>query len=273
MNIQAVAQRTGVPAATLRKWEQRYGVLAPDRTEGSHRRYSEADVLRVEWLQARLDEGYRIGEAARLLGAGDQDGEAPPAAPEELARKLVEATAASDPARAERVVEQALVLLEPEEAIEDVLTPALVEIGEAWARGEIGVGQEHATSEIVRARLRALLDPRATGASGRAVLCCVSGERHELGRLGLGVLLQGAGWGIVYLGADTPLSEAVAVAVARDASLLCVSAAMPALAAGAEPDVEEISTENGFRVLCGGRAFGSEPASAAVRALDGVAVA
>jgi len=271
VNIQAVAQRTGVPAATLRKWEQRYGVLTPDRTEGSHRRYSEADVLRVEWLQARLAEGYRIGEAARLLGAGD--GQAPAAAPDELARELVDATAASDPARAERLVEQALVLLEPEQAIEEMLAPALVEIGECWARGEVGVGQEHATSEVVRARLRALLDPRATGANGRAVLCCVSGERHEIGLLGLAVLLQGAGWGIVYLGADTPLAEAVAVAVARDASLLCVSAAAPALAAAAEPDLEEISTQNGFRVLRGGQAFGGEPASAAVRSLAGAAVA
>ncbi len=271
MNIQAIAKRTGVPAATLRKWEQRYGVLAPERTEGSHRRYSEADVLRVEWLKARLAEGYRIGEAARLLGAGD--GEAPAAAPEELARELVDATAASDPARAERLVEQALTLFPPERALDEVVAPALFEIGEAWARGDIGVGQEHATSEVVRARLRALLDSRATGAGARAVLCCVAGERHEIGLLGLGVLLQGAGWGVVYLGADTPVPEAVAIAVARSASLLCVSASEPALAAAAEPDLDEISTENGFRVLRGGAAFGGEPASAVVRSLPPVAAA
>ncbi len=69
MNIQAVARRTGVPAPTLRKWEQRYGVLKPERTTGAHRRYDDHDVLRVEWLKARLTEGFRIGEAARLLGA------------------------------------------------------------------------------------------------------------------------------------------------------------------------------------------------------------
>lgn len=271
MNIQAIAKRTGVPAATLRKWEQRYGVLAPVRTEGSHRRYSEADVLRVEWLKARLAEGYRIGEAARLLGASD--GEAPAAAPEELARELVDATAASDPARAERLVEQALTLFAPDRALDEVFTPALQKIGEAWECGDIGVGQEHATSEVVRARLRALLDARATGAGGRAVLCCVSGERHEIGLLGLGVLLQRAGWGVVYLGADTPVPEAVAIAVARSASLLCVSASGPALAATAQPDLDEISTENGFRVLRGGAAFGGEPASAVVRSLPPVAAA
>ena len=103
------------------------------------------------------------------------------------------------------------------------------------------------------------------------MLCCVAGERHEIGLLGLGVLLQAAGWGVVYLGADTPVPEAVAIAVARSASLLCVSVSEPALAAAAQPELDEISTENGFRVLRGGAAFGGEPASAVVRSLPQVA--
>jgi DNA-binding transcriptional MerR regulator len=41
----------------LRKWEQRYGVLRPERTTGHHRRYSERDLLRVMWLKDRLSEG------------------------------------------------------------------------------------------------------------------------------------------------------------------------------------------------------------------------
>src|SRR5947209_15218106 len=68
LNIAALAQRTGVPPDTLRKWEQRYRILQPDRTSGGQRRYSERDVARVEWLRERLSQGYRIGEAARLLG-------------------------------------------------------------------------------------------------------------------------------------------------------------------------------------------------------------
>src|SRR2546423_12266965 len=68
LNIAALAHRTGVAAETLRKWEQRYQILLPSRTAGGQRRYSERDVVRVEWLRERLGEGYRIGEAASLLG-------------------------------------------------------------------------------------------------------------------------------------------------------------------------------------------------------------
>ena len=44
LNIAALSRRTGVAPDTLRKWEQRYGVLRPVRTEGGQRRYDETDV-------------------------------------------------------------------------------------------------------------------------------------------------------------------------------------------------------------------------------------
>src|SRR5690242_20573489 len=95
-NIAAVARRTGVPSETLRKWEQRYGVLRPTRSPGGHRRYTDVDVRRVEWLKARLEEGYRIGEAAAMLGGDAADVAESPA---ELRDGLYDALAAADVTR------------------------------------------------------------------------------------------------------------------------------------------------------------------------------
>ena len=33
------AELTGVPSGTLRKWEQRYGVVVPQRSAGNYRLY------------------------------------------------------------------------------------------------------------------------------------------------------------------------------------------------------------------------------------------
>ena len=66
LNIAALARRTGVPADTIRKWEQRYGVLRSAADERRPAPLSDEDVARVEWLKARLADGYRIGEAAAL---------------------------------------------------------------------------------------------------------------------------------------------------------------------------------------------------------------
>lgn len=45
--IGELAERTAVPAATLRSWEARYGFPRPQRLEGGHRRYDPGDVALV----------------------------------------------------------------------------------------------------------------------------------------------------------------------------------------------------------------------------------
>src|SRR5689334_10602748 len=104
LNIAALARRTGVAPDTLRKWEQRYAILQPERTPGGQRRYTERDVARVEWLRARLDEGYRIGEAARLLGASDDPAGATPA---DHVRAILAAAAGDDVAQVGLRLDQA----------------------------------------------------------------------------------------------------------------------------------------------------------------------
>ena len=263
MNIQAVAKRTGVPAATLRKWEQRYGVLTPARTAGSHRRYSERDLLRVEWLKARLAEGYRIGEAARLLGTVNGGA---PHSPRELVAELVRGARSADASRIEQALDQAFALKDLGAAVSEVIEPALREAGECWADGTLSIGREHQLSELVRGRLRALVDGRRTGTRGSAVLCCVPGERHEIGLLTLAALLQADGWATVYLGADTPLADAADVAAHAGAIVICVSATLAEHAAAASRQVAELAS-SGPTLLRGGQAYGGVPAAAAVAEL------
>jgi len=63
--IQAVADMTGIPAATLRAWERRYGVPAPARTDASYRLYSEGDVELVRKLRDGSDPPANPGPSKR----------------------------------------------------------------------------------------------------------------------------------------------------------------------------------------------------------------
>ncbi len=237
LNIAALARKTGVPAHTLRKWEQRYGVLSPARTQGGQRRYTEVDVARVTWLRERLKDGYRIGHAAALLTAAT----APPATtPAELRTGLLRAVVRTDLDTVERLLDQAFALHPLETAAEEIVAPVLVEVGASWERGEITVAQEHLVSAAVRGRIVRLLADRRPGVRGRAVLACPDAERHELGLLILAALLSADGWGVVYLGAETPVDEALALASLLEADLLCFSVTlaehMPAIEAALERD-------------------------------------
>ena len=253
LNIAALTRRTGVPSDTIRKWEQRYGVLNPERTSGGQRRYNELDVARVEWLKERIHEGYRIGEAAALLGAGDQAARTV----EELRKGIVAATIASDLETLGQLVDQALALSTLDVSFFEVLTPALVEVGEYWASGTVSVAQEHLTSATVRAALQKLLSDQRADVRGTAVLACAPGERHEIGLLMLAVMLRSDGWQVAYLGADTPCADALALADELGASVLCFSAAAAESARDLERELAALPRRESLTVVVGGRGTGT----------------
>ena len=169
LNIAAISRRTGVAPDTLRKWEQRYGVLRPERTKGGQRRYTEQDTARVEWLRDRVTEGWRIGEAARVL----QEAQAPPLEePDALRQALVEAACDGRAVCVPGLLDQVFAVLPLEHALTEVVAPALRELGDAWCRGEVSVAEEHAVSTQVRARLDQLIADARGGVRGTAVLAC-----------------------------------------------------------------------------------------------------
>jgi methanogenic corrinoid protein MtbC1 len=251
LNIAALTRRTGVPPDTIRKWEQRYGVLEPARTPGGQRRYSELDVARVEWLKARLGEGYRIGEAATLLGSGYP---VVAGTPTELATALVEATVRSDVNGIARLVEQALSQSSIADGFIESLAPALVEIGAAWSRGEIDVAQEHLASSAVRSGLQNLLSDARSGLRGTAVLACGPGEQHEIGLMMLAVLLRADGWQVAYLGPNTPLGDAFEMAASIDARALCLSVTMAERRHALTEELTHATAPTALSVLIGGAA-------------------
>lgn len=221
LNIAALSRRTGVAPDTLRKWEQRYGVLRPVRTAGGQRRYSERDVQRVEWLRDRIRDGWRIGEAARVI---DEATSAALDEPGDLRDTLIGAIEENDPRTVSATLDQAFAVLPLEQALTEVVTPALRWAGEAWHRGDLSVAQEHAVTAKVRAHLGKLISEGQGGVRGAAVLACAPGEHHDVGLLMLAVMLRSDGWRVEFLGANTPVDDAVAFAATIGASILCFSA-------------------------------------------------
>jgi MerR family transcriptional regulator, light-induced transcriptional regulator len=257
LNIAALAKRTGVAPDTLRKWEQRYGVLRPTRTPGGQRRYDETDIARVEWLSARLAEGWRIGEAAALLGEGEAPGSAA-----ELRDAILDAVDDADGERIRRLLDHAFALLDLEETLVEVVHPLLEDVGRGWAENRLSVAQEHLVTAAIRARLERLLADARGGVRGVAVLACAPGERHELGLLMLAVLLRADGWQIAYLGADTPLDDAIDFARTINARMLCLSAASPERVDELAAALAAVRIPEGTALVLGGSGVTNERAAA-----------
>jgi DNA-binding transcriptional MerR regulator len=67
LSISAVARMLGVPVATIRTWEDRYGLVVPDRNASGHRLYSRDQVEQLRFAHARMAEGLSAADAHRLL--------------------------------------------------------------------------------------------------------------------------------------------------------------------------------------------------------------
>ncbi|TMB97016.1 MAG: MerR family transcriptional regulator [Chloroflexi bacterium] len=76
-SIGAVAKMIDVPTPTLRAWEDRYGVVKPERSHGSQRLYSRRQVEHLRFIKAQIDGGASAADAHRLLSQELQTGRVP----------------------------------------------------------------------------------------------------------------------------------------------------------------------------------------------------
>lgn len=66
MNIGAVARASGLPAKTIRYYEE-IGLLKPDRAQNGYRDYSVEDVHRLRFLQRARSLGFTVAQCRQLL--------------------------------------------------------------------------------------------------------------------------------------------------------------------------------------------------------------
>ena len=67
--IKDVAERTGIAAATIRVWEQRYGFPEPERTPAGYRLYSDEDVAALKRVLALRETGLSVPAAVERARA------------------------------------------------------------------------------------------------------------------------------------------------------------------------------------------------------------
>ena len=200
--IAAVERDTRLGKDTLRVWERRYGFPRPLRDDNGERLYPPDQVERLRHIRRLLDAGWRPGRIVGLpldelqrvgqLSASEASPSQAPALQAEP-RALYELVRAHDVTALRRALMQTLLRRGLGHFVTEVAQPLLVEIGEAWARGQLEVFEEHLCSEALETVLRAAIatapEVRADG-SPRVLLTTFPGEQHGLGLLMAEALLD-----------------------------------------------------------------------------------
>jgi methanogenic corrinoid protein MtbC1 len=214
--IAAVSKLTGVSCHALRVWERRYGFPVPLRAPSGHRRYRHEQVVILRRLSELSREGRSIGDlmadvqAGRLQIESDQEPTGTVANVDAALADMLDRLQQGDLAAADDIFDRLQQRLGPVDLANHVIGPALTETGERWFRRRCSVYQERCVSGFLRRKLGRMIDEarRTNPRPARSLLIgTVQGDRHEGGVLIVHLLLERAGWGVLNLGVDLPVSE------------------------------------------------------------------
>lgn len=217
--IQAVAEMTGVSAATLRAWERRYGVPTPRRTASAYRLYTDQDVELIKRVRELCDGGIAPSQAAQMVQATQSNHEEfadlEVDTHEKAVQKILTAVEKFDADMLEAAVRHAMFLGPATALFDKVFGPALAQIGQRWNEGALGIGQEHLAAEVIGNALRYMLRLSQPEVPEQTiVLACFADEEHAVPLYGVALRFTEWGFRTVLLGARTP-PHAIRQAVAE----------------------------------------------------------
>ena len=230
-SISDVEREIGVAKETLRVWERRYGFPQPLRDGSGERLYPLEQLDRLRLIKRLIDAGYRPGKLMQhdmptltQLAQGFQI---------MVGQRLDPALqTCMDMIKAHQIHElrshlsQVMLADGLQPFVLQLVAPLTRLVGEAWARGEIAVFEEHLYTESLQVVMRSAIlsiAQQSAGAAPRVLLTTVPQEKHALGLLMVEALLALAGAHCMSLGVQTPIGEMLAAAERQQADVLALS--------------------------------------------------
>jgi MerR family transcriptional regulator, light-induced transcriptional regulator len=257
--IRTVSTLTGVNPVTLRAWERRYQLITPQRTPKGHRLYSEADVEYIKRILDLLDQGISISQVKPLL---EQIPEQSPDTPisgsgdvwKSYQQKALAAIENFDEHQLDEIYNEALSLYPVDIATQRLITPLLRLLGEHWQESDTGIAEEHFFSVYLRNKLGTRIHHlNQASNSPLLLLACLPGELHEIGLLFFALAAIDYGYGVLVLGANTPLEQLPGVLARRPCAGIVLSCSYRLSRGVLDDDLPKLVEKVTVPVLVGGK--------------------
>jgi DNA-binding transcriptional MerR regulator len=211
--IKDLQNLSGIKAHTIRIWEQRYGIIKPQRTQTNIRYYSNDELKKILNIALLNRYGYKISHINKMGDAEIRDKIISlsnlHAQQERVVNDLIQHMVDMKIDRFEETLDTFISHRGFDKAITQIIFPFLERIGILWMTNHINPAQEHLVTNIIRQKLIAGIETVFThiNSSKLVVLFLPEGEHHELGLLYICYLLKARGIQTLYLGADVQVAD------------------------------------------------------------------
>ena len=253
---------SGIKAHTLRIWEQRYGILIPERTQTKIRTYTDDELVLLLNIRILLDSGLKISRIAELSKPeiANKVAELKLKTPKGIAQeKLILALIEMDEVMFQSVLEEVISASSLEEAFSECLLPFFERIGVMWLTGTINPAQEHFISNLIRQKIIIEIDklPIPERKEAPILLYLPEHEWHEIGLLFYQYILRSNGLYTFYLGQSLPY-DALVLSIEKTKPLCLVTSWLTSIdGAFAQSYFAQLTTQfPDLRVLAGGAQIG-----------------
>lgn len=216
-SIKELEVLTGIKAHTIRIWEQRYNILAPNRTTTNIRFYTEEDLKHLLNISLLNKNGTKISRIAKMtekqirekvLDLSESNFEF-----NNQIDSLVLAMIEFDEDSFEKIIATNILRIGFEDTFLNIIFPFLNRVGLLWQTAVIRPAQEHFMSNLIRQKIIVAIDGQMGvkyDASKRYMLYLPEREQHELSLLFMNFIIRSRGNHTLYLGANVPFDDTLA---------------------------------------------------------------
>ena len=159
----------------------------------------------------------------------------------------------------EALIDEALRDRDPVSVLNEVLLPAMKDVGDRFGAGELILPFVLQSAEVMKravAHLEQYLDRTEGYTKGQVVLATVFGDVHDIGKNLVKTILSNNGYTVHDLGKQVPLTTIVEKAVEVDADVIGLSALLVSTSKQMPMMVEELDRRGlGYPLIIGGAAI------------------
>lgn len=215
MNTYSIAQivaLTGIKAPTLRKWETRYNLFDPHRTETNIRFYSDSQLKKLLNISVLMRNGFKISKIDKMsdldIEHNIEDILLDPKQEDEISTLIISALE-MDEVKFEQVIKSQIIKNGLLQTTTKIIYPFLNQVGILWGINKIIPAQEHFVSNLIKRKIYSSIDllPLPQRNAPSILMFLPEGEYHEIGLLLACYIAKELGWKVYYLGQNVPIQN------------------------------------------------------------------